>query len=121
MSIFLTTQRPMAPCYVDDGLIFTKNLELKMKLIEVLEKHFTITLLDGTKFVGVQIEGTKGQVFIHQKKCCNDVLKRFQMDNCNPISGPTDSDEKMEKASVCAHEYPYSELIGALNFLAIVS
>lgn len=108
-------------CYVDDGLIFTKNVELKMKLIKVLEKHFTMTLLDGTKFVGVQIERTKDQVFIHQKKYCNDVLKRFGMENCNPISSPMDSYEKMEKASVCAHEYPYRELIGALNFLAIVS
>jgi hypothetical protein len=39
-------------------------------------------------FLGFQIKQLKEGTFIHQEKYTNDILKKFKMDDCNPIKTP---------------------------------
>ena len=53
---------------------------------------FQITQSDGLqKTSGFQIERIKlGGVFMHQQSYINDVLKRFDMEDCKPVDTPFD-------------------------------
>jgi hypothetical protein len=44
------------------------------------------------------VEQSPGRVRLHQEKYCNDVLKRFQMSDCNPVSTPCEANMHLTDA-----------------------
>ena len=60
--------------------------------ISKVRRQFKITQSDSLqKTLGFQIERTKtGGVFMHQQSYINDVLKRFDMENCKTVDSPFD-------------------------------
>lgn len=118
--------------YVDDLLIFTKNVEVKNKLKMYLNSNFKMKDMGEARFVlGMQIQRdrTKGTIYIDQKRYINDILTRFNMTECNPASTPMDSNQKLTKL-MCPQteeeknemmQIPYQEAVGSIMFAAQVS
>ena len=77
--------------YVDD-ILTVYNHKQKMQEVErLLAKEFEIRNLGSPKkFLGLEIErDCENQVlYIHQRKFAEKMLKRFDMDRCNPVSTP---------------------------------
>lgn len=112
--------------YVDDIVVFGKNLNKINKVLELLERHFDIKRLGKTKkLLGVQFEEKDGKLEIHQMQYIKEVCDRF----CNfkyPISSlpiakgivyskndcPTNQQEMFEMSKI-----PYRNLLGCLSFL----
>ncbi|KAJ8759097.1 hypothetical protein K2173_004103 [Erythroxylum novogranatense] len=72
-------------------------------------------------FLGLEIDYTKEGIFLHQQKYSRDLLKKFGMLNCKPISTPMEPNAKL-----CAHDRKdtedatmYRQLVGSLISLSL--
>ncbi|CAG4980331.1 unnamed protein product [Colias eurytheme] len=78
--------------------------------------------MEPRNFVGLQIERSKGHLFIHQTKYIEKLLIKFNMNNANGCSIPIDPHTSLIKKKVTLEErIPYREAVGSLMHLAIVS
>lgn len=109
--------------YVDDGLVVgddKKNIDL---VIEQLKREFEMTVMDVNCFLGFEIEKRENGTFImHQTAYAKKVLRKFRMDECNPVSIPSDPNQTLSK--FCDSEvsnFPYRQLIGSLMYLSIAT
>ncbi|XP_055918402.1 uncharacterized protein LOC129950490 [Eupeodes corollae] len=84
------------------------------------------------KFVlGMQItrDREKGKLWIDQHTYLKNILKRFNMEDCNPVSTPFDTNQRLIKEThqQSKHEtdymktVPYQEAIGSILYAAQVS
>lgn len=93
------------------------------QFIHAVEAKFKIKEGPLEYCLGLQVEQTDGQVKVHQSKYAHDVLERFQMTNCNPVSTPLEpgtrlscDDDGQRSAALKAE---YRRLIGSLMYLAV--
>jgi len=84
--------------YVDD-LIFTgNNAELIEAFKEVMKKEFEMTDLGLMKyFLGLEVIQWKDGIFVLQEMYAEEVLKKFKMTSCNPVSTPMEPSIKLSK------------------------
>ena len=70
-------------------------------------------------FLGIQVRQYKGEIFISQEKYLEDLLKRFQMNNCKPISTPMAFNEKLhlDDGAEKVDARNYRSLVGSLIYL----
>lgn len=118
--------------YVDDILLFSSSLvKLECFKRNLMSKFEMKDLGEASSFLGVNLEyeKDKGVLAIDQRKFIEDVLERFQMTECNPVSTPMDCQQKLDKSFSPNTEKekeemstaPYQELVGSLLFIANVS
>lgn len=107
--------------YVDDFLIFSNNLEEKIKLKDHFKSKFKIKDLGEAKqCLGLSIGRNKrtGEIFIYQKQYILEILEKFGMINCKPVATPVDQGLKgAEDTSVKIDNVPYQNIIGSLMYL----
>ncbi|CAM8902209.1 unnamed protein product [Rhodiola kirilowii] len=113
--------------YVDDLNIIGTNEEIH-EVISYLKREFEMKDLGRTKYcLGLQIEHLQSGILVHQSNYTRKIIKRFNMDKCNPLSTPMvvrsldvnkdpfrpceDSEE------ILGSEVPYFSAIGALMYL----
>merc|ERR1712080_769693 len=75
--------------YVDD-LIFTGN-DVKMlnEFKLSMKAEFKMTDLGELHhFLGIEVQQTQKGIFISQESYAKDILKKFKMENANPVSTP---------------------------------
>ena len=110
-------------CYVDDGLILWRNKKDRDKLVEGLQSRFQISIGDSESYAGLQVKYLEdGSVFLHQSAYLQRVLARFGMEDCIPVSTPSDPLVKLVKPTdACEEELPFRELVGSLMYLAVVT
>ncbi|CAM8886911.1 unnamed protein product [Rhodiola kirilowii] len=113
--------------YVDDLNIIGTNEEIR-EVISYLKREFEMKDLGRTKYcLGLQIEHLQSGILVHQSNYTRKIIKRFNMDKCNPLSTPMvvrsldvnkdpfrpckDSEE------ILGSEVPYFSAIGALMYL----
>lgn len=94
-----TALHPLILClYVDDLLVTGSNkveiVEFKKRIMEEFEMTYLRVL---SYFHGIKFVATKKGIFIDQKKYATDILKRFNMTNCNSTTTPAETDLKLEK------------------------
>lgn len=72
-----------------------------------------------SNFLGMEIKQRKSEVFICQKKYAKEILKKFQMEDCKPMSIPMNQKEKLckEDGADKVDEGYYRSLIGCLTYL----
>lgn len=83
----------MVGIYVDYFFIVSSDTREKLKLKNQLKSKFKIKDLDEAKqFLGLSIERNKktGKVFVHQKQCITEILKKFGMIENKPVATPVD-------------------------------
>lgn len=75
--------------YVDD-LIYSGNDEsMMMEFKRSMMKEFDMSDLGKMRyFLGIEVQQLENGIFISQKKYAWDVLKRFQMEECNVVLNP---------------------------------
>ena len=73
----------------------------------------------GSSLISWQCKQLKDGIFLNQAKYCKDLLKKFEMDKCKPISTPfsTRCHLDHDEAGISVDETKYRGLIGSLLYL----
>ena len=109
--------------YVDD-LLFTENSQ---KMIEEFKKsmfkRFEMTdcgLI--SYFLGIEVKQQQDRIFISQRKYVKEIIEKFKMYNCNPVSTPVTTSLKLTKVEEGEVIEPtlYRSLVGSLRYLTII-
>lgn len=83
-----------------------------MMVFEMTDLRFMSYLL------GMEIKQGQGEVFICQKKCVKEILKKFQMEEYTTVSTPMNQKEKLHKDGANKIDEGYfKRLIGCLMYL----
>jgi len=104
--------------YVDD-LIYTRtNTKMLMEFKEDIMKTFEMTNLGlMSYFVGIEV--SQMEYSSHKKKYTKDLLKKFKMYKCKPVSTPLMTNEKLQKVDGApkVNASWYKSLVGSLLYL----
>ena len=113
--------------HVDDGLAACNDKAMYKAFIAAMSKDFDLSDSGELKwFLGGKVEQDRenGIVRLSQEQYCNDVLKRFQMDDCTPVDTPCEANLHLaasdspsldkRNAEVVRN---YQQLIGACTYL----
>ena len=104
--------------YVDDILLTGEEEEI-LKTKELLSKNFKLTDLGYASYIiGIRFEKCEDGYLLHQRKYLDDILDRFNMKDCKPVSTP----KAIYNASLRKKPFnstKYRQAIGSLLYLAI--
>ena len=82
--------------YVDDLIYTGTNQQMVEEFKSAMMKEYEMTDLGLMKyFLGIQVQQSKGEIFISQEKYLEDMLKKFHMKDCKPVSTPMALNEKL--------------------------
>ena len=111
--------------YVDDINIASNDEALLKETKEVLAKHFKMTDLGPTHHIlGLHIERNPRSISINQAQFTNQLLKKYRMSECHPVTTPLDASNKLFpllNGEETIDKHLYRSVIGSLLHLAIVS
>lgn len=106
--------------YVDD-LIFTgNNSDMFEEFKKSMKGEFDITDLGKMSyFLGVEVIQSSDGIFITQAKYAREILERFGMINCKPVSNPVVTGSKLSKRGGGAEVdiTNYKQMVGSLMYL----
>lgn len=119
----------MIAVYVDDLLIFSNCKQLKDDLKINLQKQFKMKDLGEAKYcLGIQITRDRihRKIWLDQERYMEEVLNKFNMSDCNPVSTPLDANIKLSKEMSPKNEeefkemstVPYQQAIGSILYAA---
>jgi hypothetical protein len=74
-----------------------------------------------TFFLGIQVKQTKQGTFMHQAKYTNDLMKKFNMTELNPVSTPMSIATSLgpDEDGEVADQREYRSIIGSLLYLTV--
>ena len=113
--------------HIDDGLACSIDKTKLEKIIKDLEKEFEVKTSDIEYYVGfeVKVNENRDKVFIHQSRYMQDILERFGMTECHPVSTPTNGKLLLEKEDSDDEELeekiPYKAAVGSLMYASMIS
>eukprot|EP00253_Pinus_taeda_P009032 PITA_09032 len=91
-------------------LIIKKELGKSFEMIDLGYVHY---------YLGIEVTQHPKSIFLSQKKYIGDLLKRFGMTECNPLTTPME--QNLNLASIEGKEFEdatkYRQLVGSLNYL----
>ena len=106
--------------YVDDLLVTGENEKNVEILKNELEKEFDMSSLgEMNYFLGVEVMQCSRGIFISQEKYIKDLLKKFNLDECKPMSTPMSQGDKYKKEDGTPKVNPtlYRSMIGSLLYV----
>jgi hypothetical protein len=86
----------------------------------MMESEFQMSIMGGlTFFLGIQVKQTKQDIFVHQAKCTNDLMKKFNMVELKPVSTPMSSAASLgpDEDGEVVEQREYRSMIGSLLYL----
>ena len=108
--------------YVDDLITIDNNPTLRKALVVEMCKDFKLVDLGQAKWIlGMKISYLDGEIKLDQEKYLKDVLTRFGMQDCKPMSTPAVPDTNEEEVSQLADHQEYMSLVGSLIYLSVVT
>ena len=124
--------RIIVPVFVDDITMASKSKAKLDEMVALLAKHFKLRDLGETKWLlGIEItrDHPNRAVALDQRQYIADLLERFQMSQCKPVTTPMEAGLYLEAASdplpqadrVEMAKVPYLSAVGALMYLAIMT
>jgi hypothetical protein len=108
--------------YVDDIILTANTTPLLHSIIHSLNHEFSMSNLGGIHhFLGINVQGTNEGLFLSQQQYALEVLERAHMLNCNPISTPIDTHNKLSShdGSRVGDPTLYMSIAGALQYLTL--
>jgi len=109
-------------CYVDDILIWGKELKSVDKIKDELSDKFKMSYSGEVRTIlGIDIKRENGMVFLSQKRFILETLIKFNMGNCNGSETPiTESVKKSIDSGIgkSLENIPYLEAIGCLLYIS---
>ena len=106
--------------YVDEIIFGSNNGELCETFVEIMKSEFEMSMMGELNyFLRLQVKQLKDGIFLNQAKYCKDLLRKFEMDKCKPISTPfsTSCHLDHDEAGILVDETKYRGLIGSLLYL----
>ncbi|XP_043721091.1 uncharacterized mitochondrial protein AtMg00810-like [Telopea speciosissima] len=106
--------------YVDDIIFRAHNSELCKEFAERMQTEFEMSMLGELSFfLGLQVKQMKNGIFISQAKYIKEMLKKFNMEDCKPVSTPIMTSCKLSKDddSPAVDHTMYKSMIGSLLYL----
>ena len=96
-----TKSKIMLALWVDDAICATNDEVMYKQFLDELKEVFDLS--DSGKlewFLGCRVEQDleRGSVRLVQDKYCSDVLQRFQMSDCNPVSTPCEAGQHLSSS-----------------------
>ena len=106
--------------YVDD-LIFTgSNQKMFQEFKKAMTKEFEMTDIGlMAYYLGIEVKQKEDGIFISQERYAKEILKKFKMENCKPISTPIECGVKLSKNDEGESVDPtlFKSLVGSLRYL----
>ena len=126
------SSRVIIPVYVDDVTVACKTRSEYSAIVSQLKKHFKLKELGETSsLLGVYIQRNRSKrcLTLSQAQYVEDVLERFKLGSMHPVSTPLDPGVRLSKEQSPQNgsersemsQVPYSQLVGALMYLAIAT
>ena len=106
--------------YVDDIIFGSANDELAKHFSKIMESEFEMSLLGViTFFLGLQVSQLEHGLFLSQTKYAKEMLRKFNMINCKPVSTLMETRGKLLKNddSPSVNQTIYRSMIGSLLYL----
>ena len=106
--------------YVDDIMFGTNKDNLVQWFANEMKSEFEMSMIGENSFyLGLQILQKSEGIFISQEKYVKDMLERFQMEDCKPVSTPLTTRCKLcaNDASLDVDKNIYRYMIGSLLYL----
>ncbi|WJX77089.1 hypothetical protein P8452_60430 [Trifolium repens] len=102
-------------CICVDDFIFTgSNPKLFEEFKRVMIKEFEMTDIGiMSYYLGIEVKQEENGIFISQQKYAKEMLKKFKMDGCKPISTPMECGLKLSN-------FDGEEKVDAINFQSLV-
>lgn len=105
--------------YVDDLLMTRNNGSYIESIKKELRKGFKMTDLGYVYYyLGIEVTQHPKSIFLSQKKYNGELLNRFGMAECNPLTTPMEQNLKL--TSIEGKEFEdatkYRQLVGSLNY-----
>lgn len=110
--------------YVDDILTVSHKTEIRNNFVDKLSKRFKLT--DGGEakwFLGMRITRNQIGYRIDQRNYFENILKRFDMENCRMHTKPAVTDDKNldRESEADFNQTKYLELVGSLIYASVIS
>ena len=85
--------------YVDDIIFGATDEKLCQQFSSQMKEEFEMSMMGELNFfLGLQIKQSAEGIFISQAKYVKELLKKFEMEKCKPISTPMGSDTSLSKS-----------------------
>ncbi|MCP4491938.1 MAG: DDE-type integrase/transposase/recombinase [Gammaproteobacteria bacterium] len=113
--------------YVDDIILAAKGEETLSELKKQLSGKFKMKDLGELHyFLGVKVQqNLNGSIWLGQEKYMENMLQKYNMDSCNPVSTPMEvNNNKLQESSSedeSADQNLYQSAVGSLLYLAIAT
>ena len=112
---------------VDDLIISCSDAKVLMDVKKSLASHFSMKDLGELKhFLGIEInyDRAKGTLLLSQEKAIEDVLEKFNMRECKPISTPMEHSIRLKESEQNEEELenvPYRSAVGSLMYIMLAT
>ncbi|KAK2454958.1 hypothetical protein QL285_002459 [Trifolium repens] len=106
--------------YVDDLLVTGSSSTEIEDFKSQMKSEFEMTDLGKlTYFLGMELLETTGGVVLHQAKYANEILRKFEMMDCNSSVTPADTKVKIEDDNISeeVNSTMFRQLVGSLRYL----
>lgn len=112
--------------YVDDILIASKNIYKIQDLKKNLSEKLEVKDIGRANFcLGIEINQQLAEVTLNQKKYTLELLAKYGMEKCNPVSTPAEVGAKLiiadQPEERLTNPRQYKELVGGLMYLAVAT
>lgn len=119
---FFDTELVYLLLYVDDILLIGRNNVRLENIKQALKNNFDMTDLGNLQtFLGINFKREEEKIYMSQTPYILNLLKRFNMENCNPVSTPMEIKMEENCEEKIDAEIPYRELVGCLMYLMITT
>lgn len=112
--------------FVEDGIVCATNAQDLDVVIQHLASMFKVTHGPMDYYVGFHRDIQSHTIFINQTRYISDILHRFQLENANPISTPTDTHVPLQESlgpddTLLPPSIPYREAVGCLMYAMVLT
>ena len=122
----------IVPVYVDDMTVVCKSPAEYTSIVSELKQHFKLKELGPSSSllaVAIGRDRSKRLLTLSQQQFIEDVLERFGMSDCHPVTTPLDPGARLSKEQAPRDDAerkqmqtrPYAALVGALMYLAVAT
>ena len=120
----------MVALYVDDLILVGKHLEDVVKVKSILSNRFEMKDLGEIKYcLGIQVDRDRESrvIRLSQQKFVEEILRRFNMDQCNSVTTPIDIGHRLnsgqapqsKEEEVSMVSIPYRQAVGSLMYVMV--
>jgi hypothetical protein len=100
--------------YVDDLILTGNNPNMFEEFKKTMIKEFEMSDIGlMSYYLGIEVRQKEDGIFISQQRYAKEMLKKFKMDGCKPISTPVECGLKLSK-------FDGAEKVDATNFKSLV-